>query len=371
MELTYIKARDYRNISEANIPFCSGVNLLLGKNAQGKTNVMEGIYLFSRGKSHRGASDREMCRFGCNGFMLEIGYRTEKTGEHKLSYTYQNGDRRRMRDGIRLGRVTEMLGNFRSVLFCPDHLTLVKGGPEERRRFLDVGIAGAYDGYIKYYSSYKNALEQRNALLRRASKGEAVDQNELLCWSHMLAGYASYVYMYRSEYAEKIAKYACPYLKEISGGEELTLRFLSDIDEDMKNESREDIERRYIEIFTRALSRECAFGSTLFGPLRDDISIYLSGKEARHFASQGQQRSIVLSLKNAEGEVCREITGERAVYLLDDVLSELDEGRQRFLLSEDKERQVIISSCTRPRALDEGANIIEVSGGQYRVSSCR
>ena len=366
MELKYFKARQYRNIEECHIPFSKGVNLLLGENAQGKTNVTEGIYLFSRGKSHRGASDKEMTRFGEDGFQIEIGY--EKRGEdHTLSYTYYKGERRRMRDGIRLERVTEMLGNFRSVLFCPDHLTLVKGGPEERRRFLDVGISGAYEGYIKYYSSYKNALEQRNALLKRASRGDAVDREELFAWSRYLAEYASYIYQYRSEYCENIAKYAIPYLKEIKE-EDLSLHFLSDIGGEEKR-SREEIASLYTEIFTSSLKRECAFGSTLFGPMRDDISVYLSGKEARYFASQGQQRSIVLALKHAEGEVCRQMTGESPVYLLDDVLSELDEYRQRFLLEADSERQIIITSCTTPKGLPEGTNIIEVSKGEYRVSS--
>lgn len=370
MELQYFKAKNYRNISECDIPFASGVNLLLGENAQGKTNVTEGIYLFSRGKSHRGASDKEMTRFGEDGFMIEIGY---QKGEdcHTLSYTYYKGERRRLRDGIRLERVTEMLGNFRSVLFCPDHLTLVKGGPEERRRFLDVGISGAHDGYIKYYSSYKNALEQRNALLKRASRGDTVDREELYAWSHYLAEYASYIYMYRKEYCENIAKYAIPYLKEIKE-EELTLRFLSDIHEERVTDgTREEIVSLYDEIFTSSLQKECAFGSTLFGPMRDDIAIDLGGKEARYFASQGQQRSIVLALKHAEGEVCREITGESPVYLLDDVLSELDETRQRFLLEESRACQVIITSCTTPKGLPPQTNIIEVSKGEYRVSSRR
>ena len=176
--------------------------------------------------------------------------------------------------------------------------------------------------------------------------------------------------MYRSRYCEEISGFASEYLSEISGGERLTLRFVSDIGENQKSDQREDIQREYEKIFTRSLARECAFGSTLFGPLRDDIEILLSGMEARHFASQGQQRSIVLAMKNAEGEVCHKMTGERAVYLLDDVLSELDEGRQRFLLSQQKNTQVIISSCTRPSALEECANMIEVSKGEYRVSSC-
>ena len=369
MELKYFKALNYRNITQCNIPFSPGVNLLLGENAQGKTNVTEGIYLFSRGKSHRGASDKEMTRFGEDGFTVEIGYAGD-TGEHTLSYTYYKGERRRMRDGIRLERVTEMLGNFRSVLFCPDHLTLVKGGPEERRRFLDVGISGAHDAYIKYYSSYKNALEQRNALLKRASRGDAVDREELFAWSHYLAEYASYIYMYRKEYCESIAKYALPYLRDIRE-EELSLRYLSDISEEYQPKGRDEVVSLYDEIFTSSLQRECAFGSTLFGPMRDDISVYLSGKEARYFASQGQQRSIVLALKHAEGEVCREITGERPVYLFDDVLSELDEGRQRYLLETDTSRQVIITSCTTPKGLPSGANVIEVSKGEYRVSSCR
>ena len=151
--------KDFRNIPEATIEFHDGVNLLFGSNAQGKTNAIEGIYLFARGKSFRKAKESDLVRFGSEGFRAEIEFET-KMGGHSLSYATYGNERRRMKNGYKIDKVTEMIGSFRAVLFTPDHLGLVKDGPEERRAFLDVAICQCKPYYLSAYTNYKKALEQ-------------------------------------------------------------------------------------------------------------------------------------------------------------------------------------------------------------------
>lgn len=368
MRLLEFCAENFRNIASAKIRFGSGVNLLLGENAQGKTNVMEGIYLFSRGKSHRGSSDREMLRFGSESFHIGIEYE-DAVGKNALTYAFADGQRKRTKNGYKLDRVTDMVGSFRAVLFCPDHLGLVKAGPEERRRFLDIGISSCDSAYLKYYASYKKALEERSCLLKMMQKGFFVDQSELVAWSESLAEYSSYIYLMRRDYSEKIARHAAAFLYEMTDGTEIMRADLvTDITDDDGALGREEIRERYLRVYSEQTAREIAAGTTLFGPSRDELEIYLGDKRARHFASQGQQRSVVLALKSAEGEVCRQITGEHPVYLFDDVLSELDARRRAFVLSGMKDKQLILTSCNRHDGLCDSGNVIEVEDGTYRSS---
>jgi DNA replication and repair protein RecF len=200
-------------------------------------------------------------------------------------------------------------------------------------------------------------------------KGLYVDRYELDSWSASMAEYASYIHLFRKEYIEKLKKYASVILKEISdGNEELSLIYESHISEDMNE--RAEIKEEYERIFSSSLDREIAAGVTLSGPHRDDIEIKINGKSARSFASQGQQRSIVLALKLSEGEVIKEISGEYPVFLFDDVLSELDEKRRKYILSGIGDRQIIITSCDPDECLGFTNSEIEVSGGRY-VSSHR
>ncbi len=368
MIIKKFRARDFRNIKSCDIEFSPGVNLLHGNNAQGKTNCIEGIYLFSRGKSFHAREDRELVRFGSEGFNISIEYETEK-GPESLEYAMFGKDRVRKKNGYKIGSVSEMIGSFRSVLFYPDDLKLVKGGPEERRNFLNVAISQCYPSYIKYYSSYKKALENRNCLLKFALKGMYTDEREIISWSESMAEYASHIYIMREEYINRLSKYAEGIMREISEGkEELSLSYESDIASGLSD--RERIKEEYKRVFSENLVRETAAGVTLFGPHRDDIKITINSKDARTFASQGQQRSVVLSLKLAEGEVIRELCGEYPVFLFDDVLSELDERRRRYVLSGTKDKQVIITSCEPDELLGFINLRIDVSGGEY-VSSYR
>lgn len=364
MQIKSLKIENFRNIEKEKIDFLPGVNLLYGQNAQGKTNILEAIYYFARGKSFRGASDSELKRFDCDGFFIELDY--EKQGkDQRLSYRVVGKEKKKKKNGAEEEKILDMLGHFRAVIFFPEHLTLVKEGPSLRRDFVNVGISQIKPMYMTVYSEYNKILENRNAVIKNAQKGLFYDEEQLRIWSASLAKRAAYINEKRYEYIKEIEKSAKKILYELSDGkEELSLEYKSDC------EKREDLELQYFNILTCNIDREIAAGCTLYGIHRDDIEIKINGISAKSFASQGQQRSVVLALKIAEGEVCRDICGEYPVFLFDDVLSELDEKRRAYIMKKSEEKQILITACEKNGFDENEVNIIRVEKGRY-VSSYR
>ncbi len=368
MKIKRFTAQNFRNIEDCDIEFDDGVNLLIGNNAQGKTNVIEGIYLFSRGRSFRSSDDRDMIRFDTEGFRVGLEYE-DKNGDGSLEYACFGRQRLRRKNGYKITRVSEMISSFRSVLFYPDNLELVKDGPDERRAFLNVAVAQCFPTYLDDYTRYKESLENRNKLLKMASKGMPVDDEEICAWSLSMAEYASYIYLKRVEYTELLKGHTQRIGLLLSDGREIIdLEYKGGIDSSLKK--REDIREAYAEMLTKNLANEKIVGSTLYGPHRDDLTININGRAARSFASQGQQRSVVLSMKLAEGDVLNEIYGDYPVFLFDDVLSELDERRRSFVIEGMEGRQVIVSCCENDELARNARRIISVEGGRY-VSSHR
>ncbi len=366
MILKSLSANNYRNIGNEKISFFGGVNLLLGGNAQGKTNVIEAIYTFARGKSFRGAVDKKLIKFGESSFSIEIEFE-DKRRSQTLSYYYSDKERIRKKNGIKEEKAADMLGHFRAVLFCPEHLMIVKGGPSERREFINVAISQNDSFYIRNYSCYNKILENRNVLIKNAQRGMSVNKKEIDVFSEQLASFASKIYMKRKEYIKKLEKYAHGILLEISGErEKLSLSYEADIYAENENDARDE----YLSLYRSSTEKEIANGVTLFGVHRDDIDVKINGISLRTFGSQGQQRSAALALKMAEGEVSREINGEYPVFLFDDVLSELDEQRQKYIINGIKDKQIIISACDKNIFDLDGVNVICVEGGKY-VSSYR
>jgi len=364
MVITKFSAENFRNIESVSLNFTKGVNLLYGNNAQGKTNAVEGIYIFARGKSFRAKEDKELVKFDKEGFRISIDFESEN-GEEKLEYAFFGKERLRKKNGYKVNKIKEMIGSFKAVLFSPDDLSLVKDSPEERRNFLNVAISQIYPSYIDIYSKYKKTLENRNHILKEASSGRFYDEKEILAWSEYMAEYASYIYVMRRDFIKRCEFFAKDIMKDISDGkEELTLSYKSDVEE---KEERKEIENCYKSIFSENTEKEKCAGITLYGPHRDDMEIKINGISARNFASQGQQRSVVLSLKLAEGEINREFSGEYPVFLFDDVLSELDEKRKKYILSGKKDKQIIISSCEKDENIFFADRIIKVSGGKYEI----
>jgi len=367
MKIKRFKAENFRNIEKCDIEFTDGVNLIYGGNALGKTNVIEGIYLFSRGRSFRTAQEKDMVKYDTQGFRIGLEY-DSRDGENTLEYASFGREKRRKKNGYTVKSVREMIEGFKAILFHPDDLSLVKGGPEERRAFLNVAASQCYPAYISDYSRFQTALDNRNALLKNASKGLYTDDGELYAWSASMAEYASYIYLTRTEYLKKLEVYVREIGLKISDGkEEISFEYKSDI---LVGGDKEEIKKEYLNILTASTDREKIVGTSLYGPQRDDIIIKINGQPTRGFASQGQQRSIVLSMKLAEGEVIRDMFGEYPVFLLDEMLSELDESRRKFVLDTLDGKQTVITACECEEMKPLAKNLIQIKEGQY-VSSHR
>lgn len=365
----FIKLENFRNIISADVSFSPGLNILYGNNAQGKTNLLEAMYTFSKGKSFRGAADRDMVRFGERGYFFEIGY-TDGGRDHTLTYRYYDKSRARFLDGYKIEKLYEMIGNFRAVLFCPEHMAIVKGAPGERRAFVNVALSQFDREYLKNLSYYDTLLENRNALLRNRALTDGELEAQVSVWSEYLAGAAAYIAVERERYAARLEENVNRFLSEMTGQrEKVTVSYKSDLRGKipLTRENREEIRGRYFSLMTGDISHERYMQSSLYGIHKDDFELEINGAAARSFASQGQQRSLTLALKLAEGEISKEVTGEYPVFLFDDVLSELDRRRREYILKNCDDRQVIITACEAASFRRcAGANVICVKDGQFQ-----
>ena len=369
MRITHISLKNYRNIDFAGIDFAEGINILIGENANGKTNAVEAIYHFAQGKSFRTKNivetigfDKDMCDIAIdfasdNGKPppSEDGNPFQKGAEKIYSMgikLFRDKSKKFYYNNIQISKVIEFIGNFRAVLFTPDHLGLVKGNPETRRKFIDMAISQIKPVYLSYLIDCNRILTQRNHLLKHIRQtGQNPEKLEqFYIWTKKLAKYSSVITRYRGEYIERLKEFAPGFYSGLSGGKEgVKLSYVSNINKyNPEFKDFHDFEtcgNLYGEVFAKCAKEELAAGTTLYGPQRDDLYIEIDGKSARGLASQGQQRSAVLALKLAEGDVSKISHGEYPVFLLDDILSELDRNRQDFILKNLSGRQVIITCC--------------------------
>lgn len=360
-----IRVSDFRNIASAEVSFSQGVNLLVGKNAQGKTNLLEAIFYASLGKSFRTSSDEEMIRFGADLFEISLDY-ADSVRNQNLTVRLLKGKRRKIEHNrVRLARVSDAVGLFRTVLFCPEHLSVVKEGPGERRNFLDVAISQLYPAYLRSLQNYNKILKQRNQLLRSAGEDQKTFRETIEFWSAGLAKEAAVLSGYRKRYCERLDPKVKEIFSEMTGGGEVpVIRYEPSLHVDPSLfDDEAAAEQAYLEKLTSNYEREIAAESTLWGIHKDDLFMELNGKAARMFASQGQQRSLALAIKLAEGSICEEICREMPVYLLDDVFSELDSIRREYLAEKIGGRQVIITTCEEN--LPAAGKIIRVENGTY------
>ncbi len=369
MECNRIRIKDFRNIEYASIAFDSGVNILCGENAQGKTNLLEAIAFASLGKSFRTSHDEEMIRFGAELAEVSLDF-TDSIREQNITLRLMAGKRKHIEQNhVKVNRVSDIVGALRTVLFCPEHLSLIKEGPGERRNYLDIALSQLYPVYLKSLQRYNQILKQRNGLLRAAETDRKTFDDTVEFWSEQLAHEAAVIARYRVRYIARAAEQIRSCFSEMTDGRE-TPRTLYVGSSKQETESYEDLEYTetvYQKLLMSHHDREIGAGSTLWGIHKDDVEILLNGKPARQFASQGQQRSLALAMKLAEGEVCAEICGERPVFLFDDVFSELDSTRRAYLSGKIRDRQVIITTC-EPSGI-VGGKIIDVANGSFREVS--
>ena len=342
-----ISLENFRNIEKCDVSFCPGVNVLYGENAQGKTNLLEAIFYSSVCRSFRANGVGEMIRFGEKHTKISLDY-VDCNRDNNISIEFL-GEKKKIaeKNHLRAERMSDIVGSFRAVLFCPEHLSLIKDGPSERRNYLDIAISRISQKYIRSLQRYNYFLKQRNSLIKSAFRDRASFDATVELWSEKMAEEAALISKMRVEFIERISPYVNESLCRMTGERERTeliYRGSAGLSADeYKNE--ETVKKRYVELLSSSHDREIGAGATLWGIHKDDIEIKLNGKNARIFASQGQQRSLALSLKLAEGEICKQEFGDYPVFLFDDVLSELDETRRDSLLLFDTQKQIIISTC--------------------------
>lgn len=402
-----IDIQNFRNIETASVSFTPGVNLLYGDNAQGKTNLLEAIYFTALGKSFRPAKEAELIRFGEDSARVENCFH-DSVREQRLSVKLFGGHTRRVveQNGLKVGRMSEMVGAFRVVLFSPDHLSLIQGGPELRRAYMNVALSQLRPMYLQALQRYNRILKERNALLKRAPEDMATFRATEPMWSAQLAHEAAVITVHRARYVKQVNDHvrACfeDMMKKYESGQELpeltyaptlgrdwsenhgedsdgkippSIPLMEDVagltermTESLTERLTERLEARYLELLTTHHDREIGAGATLWGIHKDDIRITLNGRPARLYASQGQQRSLALAMKLAEGHVsAAESAGDMPVFLFDDVLSELDAHRRQYLVGEMQGRQVIMTACD-PAAADfrqDRVHLIRVCKGAY------
>ena len=350
-----ISFTDFRNIEKAEIEFCDGVNILYGNNAVGKTNALEGIYLFANGKSFRTSNDRDLINFSKDLSFVKMQFE-DSVRKHDMEMKLIRGSRKLCyRNGVNIKKLSDFVGYFRAVLFCPEHLSVIKDGPSERRSFLDAAICQIKPIYLSSLQKYNNILNQRNILLKNYEENKQDFDRTIELWSAYLAREASLIARERYEYVKILNLHVKDFFNDMTSGREDTfLEYNKAMTED-----------EYYEKLTHNLEKEIQAGSTLYGIHKDDIDIYLNSREARSFCSQGQQRCLALAMKLGEGEISRQVTGEYPVLLFDDIFSELDSKRKEYVTNGIKKCQVIITSCEKDGIQNVAGNVIHVDKGNY------
>ena len=335
MWINKIKISNFRNYDNEEINLEKNINIFYGENAQGKTNIIEAIFLCSMGKSFRSKKDKEMINFNKENSLVEIEFeKSDRKGNIKIELS----DKKIVYiNGIKIKKLSELLGNINVVIFTPDDINILKGGPQNRRRFLDIMISQLKPNYMHNLNLYLKTLEQRNNYLRQIKK-ENKSEELLDIWDEKIAQYAEIISRYRNEFIEKIKEKIKDIHKEITNNkEEIEIQYITDcIDRD-----------EYLNILNNRRKLDIIKGFTTKGIHRDDFMIYINKKEINIYGSQGQNRTAMLSLKLAELQVIYDEIGEYPILLLDDFMSELDKNRRKNFLENIEDTQVIITGTEK------------------------
>lgn len=359
MKINSIKIGNFRNYDSAELEFHSHTNILYGDNAQGKTNILEAVFVCGTTKSHKGSKDKELIKLGHN--EAHIRMFIEKKGiRHKIDIHLRHNKAKGIAiDGIPIKRSSELLGLANIIFFSPEDLKIVKNGPSERRRFMNLGLSQLDKVYLYELGEYNRALMQRNKLLKQIYYTPSLSDT-LDIWDDKLAEYGSKIIASREKFVKKLSAITKQINENLTGNKEhIELIYEPDVTADA-----------FPDNLKKARKKDLRFFTTSSGPHRDDLCFMNKGVDIRKYGSQGQQRTCALSLKLAEIELVKEVINDTPVLLLDDVLSELDRNRQNYLLDSIDNIQTIIT-CTgleefigRRLALDK---VFCISDGTVRL----
>lgn len=341
MKINSINLQNFRNYNILNINFDGETNIIYGDNAQGKTNILEAIYVSATTKSHRGNKDKEMISFDKDESHIK-SFVEKKDVIYRIDmHLKKNKSKGIAINGIPIKKASELFGIVNIVVFSPEDLTIIKDGPAARRRFIDMELSQIDKIYLSDLSNYNRILAQRNKLLKDLYlKQDAIDTLDI--WDMQLVQYGSKLIAGRDTFIKNLNKIIGEIHSNLSGGkEQLAIKYEPDVYKD-----------DFVKQITENRERDLRTKMTNIGPHKDDISFFINGNDVRKFGSQGQQRTAALSLKLSEIELVKSVIHDSPILLLDDVLSELDSNRQNFLLNSIKDIQTIIT-CT---GLDEFVN---------------
>lgn len=354
--ITKLSIRNFRNIAALDLIPGSSVNVIHGDNAQGKTNLVEALFLLTGQKSFRQTKESEFVRFGERRGEIAAHFFAEGR-EQEVSLTLEGGRRTALLNGIPLG-VGELTGKFLAVVFSPAELSLVRDGPSQRRAFLDSAITQVMPRYQKTMADLSRALFQRNSLLSDMARNPSLDDGLLAVWDRSFAKLSYSIINARARFLARLAPFGEAIYRDISGGKEtFSMAYQCSIPGEWGSIPEGEGEALILDALERSRRDDLKNYCTTVGPHRDDLDLRVNGISARAFGSQGQQRSCALTLKLAECRLIREVSGEQPVILLDDVLSELDRARRKYLLSGLAEGQLFITCCDRTgfSAIKDGA----------------
>lgn len=338
MVIESLELKNFRNYEELNMEFDIGTNILYGDNAQGKTNILEAVYLSGTSKSHKGSKDREMIRFGMDECHIKTIVRKKDIPYRIDIHLKRNRPKGIAVNGIPIKKASELFGIVNVVAFSPEDLNIIKSGPQERRRFIDLELCQLDKLYVYNLVNYNKVLNQRNQLLKDlAFRPDLMDTLDI--WDMQLVEYGKKLIERRKSFMRSLDEMISGIHRRLTGErEELHIYYEPSCNEDELEEA-----------LAKGRERDIRYKMTNIGPHRDDISFYIKENDLRRYGSQGQQRTAALALKLAEIEIVKRITRDTPILLLDDVLSELDSKRQSHLLNNIHEIQTIIT-CT---GLDE------------------
>ena len=379
MRVAKIKLLNFRNYQRAEFSFSPGTNIIVGKNAQGKTNLLEAIFTCAIGKSMRAAKDNEVILFGQENAKIELEVE-KKFGKTKIEIYFLKNKKAIKINGLPIRRTGELLGELRCVFFSPDELKLIKESPEDRRRFMDISLSQISKAYFNSLNKYDKIIRSRNKLIKDFKDKNSVKKSNLSTLN--LDDFKRMISVYDAQLSDCAAKISlsrnnlvlsiAPYAKRAhefltDGAEGLEIEYQTSFPVETSvlngNEIVEKFKEKYLALYEKTLEKDLALGYTSIGPHRDDIKVLINKIDVKSFCSQGQQRTAALSLKLAELEIINKQTGEMPILILDDVLSELDEARRTKLLRFCSSTQTFISSTDVPEKI-KNSRIIRIKSGQ-------
>ena len=356
MKLTELNLHHFRNYDEAQVEFSPQINVLIGENAQGKTNLLESIYVLAMTRSHRTNNDRELIEFGKDAAQIK-GTVQRELGSLKLELDIGKHGKKAKANHLEKARLSEYLGQLNVILFAPEDLALVKGAPTVRRRFIDMEFGQVSPKYLHDLTQYRDILKQRNRYLKQLQSHEAQDQLYLEVLSEQLAAVGGAIISQRVKFLSELEGYAQELHQSITQGREnLTFEYSSAV-KDASALTEVELSEALMDLYRQNQSKEIFQGTTLYGPHRDDVRFLINHKNVQTYGSQGQQRTTALSVKLAEIDLMKNQTGEYPILLLDDVLSELDGARQTHLLKTIQDK--IQTFLTTPGLSDVARNLIK------------